>query len=337
MSEVNRVFTLAARPAGFPKESDFNLIEEPKTAPGSGEFLIRTKFMSVDPYMRGRMNAQHGYAESFEIGKAVYGGAVGEIIESNNDKFSAGGFVHGIWGWQDYHVSDGSNVRPVDPDLAPIQTSIGVLGMPGMSAYFGFLEICKPKPGDCTFVSGAAGAVGQIVGQIAKIHGCDPVVGSCGSDEKVEYLTQQGGYDAAFNYKTDTNYMAKVSELCPEGVDCYFDNVGGDLTDAVFANLAQFARVSICGVISQYNLEQPEMGPRGTYAMLLIRQASAQGFLVPQFGTRFPEGIRQMAEWIKEGKITYREDIMDGLENTPKAFIRMLNGENKGKQLVKVS
>ena len=337
MPEVNRVFTLAARPVGFPKESDFKLIEESMPAPGDGEFLIQNRYLSVDPYMRGRMNEARGYADPFQIGEAIYGGAVGEIIESNNNNFKVGGIVHGRWGWQDYAVSDGKGVQPVDPDLGPIQTSIGVLGMPGMTAYFGFLEICKPKPGDCAFISGAAGAVGQLVGQIAKIKGCSPVVGSCGSDEKVEYLIKECGYDAAFNYKTDTDYLAKVLELCPNGVNCYFDNVGGELTDAVFANLAQFARVSLCGAISQYNLKKPEMGPRGTYTMLLIRQSSAQGFLVPQFASKFPEGIQQMAQWIKGGKLTYREDIMDGLENTPKAFIRMLNGENKGKQLVKVS
>ena len=337
MSEINRVLTLAARPVGFPKESDFNLIEEPTPKPADGQLLIKTRFVSVDPYMRGRMNEQRSYAEPFEIGKPIYGGAVGEIVESNNDRFPVGGFVHGMWGWQDYHVSDGSDVYPVDPDLAPIQTAISVLGLTGMTAYFGFLEICKPKPGDCAFVSGAAGAVGQIVGQIAKIKGCSPVVGSCGSDEKVEFLVNEFGYDAAFNYKTDTDYPAKVHELCPDGVDCYFDNVGGVLTDAVFANLASFARVSICGNISQYNLEKPEMGPRTSYMALLVHQVSAQGFLVPQFGAQFPQGIQQMAQWIKEGKITYREDIMDGLENTPKAFIRMLKGENKGKQLVKVS
>ena len=337
MSEVNRVITLAARPVGFPKETDFKLIEETKPAPGDGQFLVRTKFVSVDPYMRGRMNEQRAYADPFEIGEGIYGGAVGEIVESNNDTFEVGGFVHGMWGWRDYAVCEGSEVYPVNPDIAPIQTSIGVLGMPGVTAYFGFLEICKPKPGDCAFVSGAAGAVGQLVGQIAKIKGCSPVVGSCGSDEKVEYLLENCGYDAAFNYKTDTDYLAKVRELCPEGVDCYFDNVGGALTDAVFANLSPFARVSICGMISQYNLAQPEMGPRTSYMMMLTRQVSAQGFLVPQFGARFPEGIKQMAQWIKEGELTYREDIVEGLENTPKAFIRMLNGENKGKQLVQVS
>ena len=337
MSEVNRVITLAARPVGFPRETDFKLIEEPKPAPGDGQFLIRTRFVSVDPYMRGRMNEQRGYADPFEIGEGINGGAVGEIVESNHDRLKVGCFVHGMWGWQDYAVCEGSEVYPVDPDLAPIQTSIGVLGMPGMTAYFGFLKICKPKPGDCAFISGAAGAVGQLVGQIAKLQGCSPVAGSCGSDEKVEYLLEECGYDAAFNYKTDTDYLAKVRELCPKGIDCYFDNVGGDLTDAVFANLAQFARVSICGMISQYNLEKPELGPRASYMMLLIRQVSAQGFLVPQFGGKFPQGIQQMAKWLNEGKLTYREDIVDGLENTPEAFIRMLNGENRGKQLVRVS
>ena len=305
--------------------------------PGDGQFLIRTRFVSVDPYMRGRMNEQRSYADPFEIGKGIYGGAVGEIVESNNDDFKVGRFVHGMWGWRDYALSEGGDVYPVDPDVAPIQTAISVLGLTGMTAYFGFLEICKPKPGDCAFVSGAAGAVGQLVGQIAKIKGCSPVVGSCGSDEKVEYLLDACGYDAVFNYKTDMDYLAKVRELCPEGVDCYFDNVGGDLTDAVFANLAQFARVSVCGMISQYNLEKTEMGPRSSYMMLLIRQASAQGFLLPQFLGKFPQGIPQMAQWIQEGQLAYREDIMEGLENTPKAFIRMLNGENKGKQLVQVS
>jgi NADPH-dependent curcumin reductase CurA len=337
MSKLNRVLTLAARPIGFPKESDFNLIEEPAPTPGDGQFLIKTRFVSVDPYMRGRMNAERSYADPFEVGKPISGGSVGEIIESNNNRFKVGDFVHGMWGWQDYAVSNGGDVYPVDPDLAPIQTSIGVLGMPGMTAYFGFLEICKPKPGDTAFISGAAGAVGQLVGQIAKIKGCSPVVGSCGSDEKVEFLIKDCGYDAAFNYKTDTDYPAKIREFFPNGVDCYFDNVGGGLTDAVFANLAQFAQVSICGMISQYNLEKPEMGPRASYGALLIREASVRGFLVPQFGAQFPQGIWQMAEWIKEGRITYREDIVEGLENTPRAFIRMLNGENRGKQLIKVS
>ena len=336
MSEICRTLTLAARPVGFPKESDFALIEQPTPEPADGQLLIKTHYVSVDPYMRGRMNAQRSYAAPFEIGKPIYGGGVGEVIESNNDRFAVGGFVQGMWGWQDYALSDGSDLNPIDPDLAPIQTFLSVLGLTGLTAYFGFLEICKPEPGDAVFISGAAGAVGQIVGQIAKIKGCSPVVGSCGSDEKVEFLLNDCGYDAAFNYKTDSDYAAKIPELFPDGVDCYFDNVGGELTDAVFANLAQFARVSICGMISQYNLEKPAMGPRSSYMALLVKQASAQGFLFPQFGAQLPEGVQQMAQWLDEGKIAYREDIMDGLENTPKAFIRMLNGENKGKQLVRV-
>jgi len=337
MSELNRVLTLAARPVGFPKESDFKLIEKPTPTPDGGQFLIKTRFVSVDPYMRGRMNAQRSYANPFEIGEPISGGAVGEIIKSKNNHFKVGSFVHGMWGWQSYAVSNGDDVYPVDPDLAPIQTSISVLGMTGMTAYFGFLEICKPEPGDSVFISGAAGAVGQLVGQIAKIKGCSRVIGSCGSDEKAEFLIKECGYDDVFNYKTNTNYMAQIRKLFPNGINCYFDNVGGELTDAVFANLAQFARVSVCGMISQYNLENPEMGPRASYMALLVREASARGFLIPQFGAQFPEGIRQMAAWIKEGRITYREDVVEGIEKTPAAFIRMLNGENKGKQLVKVS
>lgn len=336
MPTTNRQIQLAARPTGFPKESDFKLAETNAPQAKNGEVLIRTRFVSVDPYMRGRMNEARAYAEPFQIDQVIYGGAVGEVVESNNGKLKVGDIVHGMWGWQDYYATKGDDVYPVDPNLAPISTSLGVLGMPGLTAYFGFLDICEPKEGETVYVSGAAGAVGQLVGQIAKIKGCR-AVGSAGTDEKIEFLTDECGYDGAFNYKKDTDYVSKIRELCPKGIDCYFDNVGGEMTDAVFLNLNSFARISICGVISQYNLEKPEMGPRSTYTMLLIRQARAQGFLVFQFADRYPEGIKQMAQWIQEGKIRYREDIVDGLENTPKAFIRMLNGENKGKQLVRVS
>lgn len=335
MTDVNRVITLAAHPEGMPKESDFNLIEEAVPDLEDGQILIRTKWLSVDPYMRGRMSGVRTYVDPFEIGKVIQGGSVGEIVTSKHPNFNFGEVVHGMWGWQDYYVSDGSDVQKLDPNLAPVQTALYVLGMPGMTAYFGLLDICDPQPGETVFVSGAAGAVGSLVGQIAKIRGCR-AVGSAGTDEKVRFLTEECGYDAAFNYKTEKDYLAKINELCPKGVDCYFDNVGGAMTDAVFANLAQFGRVSLCGVISQYNLEEPEMGPRSTYSMLLIRQAKAQGFIVTQFQNRFPEGIKQMAQWLKEGKLMYREDVMEGLENTPMAFISMLQGKNVGKQLVKV-
>jgi hypothetical protein len=338
MPDTNRVITLAAHPVGFPKDSDFTLTQQPVPTMADGQFLIRTQYLSVDPYMRGRMTGIKSYAEPFHIGQPIPGGAVGEVTQSNHPDFPTGTHVLGMWGWKDYHLSDGTGVQKINPHLAPVSTALGILGMPGMTAYFGYTEICQPKSGDTTFVSGAAGAVGAIVGQIAKIKGCR-VVGSAGTDEKVDYLTSECGYDDAFNYKTThtKDWPAKIRELCPDGINCYFDNVGGDMTDAVFMNLANFARVSICGFISQYNLEKPEMGPRTTYATLLVKQVRAEGFVVTRFQDRFPEGIVQMAAWLKEGKLTYREDILDGLENTPKAFMRMLRGENKGKQLVKVS
>lgn len=335
MSNVNRVYTLASRPVGFPKESDFELIEQPIPEPGDGEFQIRTQYLSVDPYMRGRMNDAKSYAEPYQIGQAVYGGSVGVVTKSNHPDYAEGDSVLGMWGWMDYSVSNGEGITKLNPELAPVTTALGILGMPGMTAYFGFLDICEPKEGDQVFVSGAAGAVGEIVGQIAKIKGCH-VVGSAGTDEKVERIKAECGFDDAFNYKTETDYMTALKTRFPKGINCYFDNVGGEMTDAVLMNLANFARISICGAISQYNVEQIGTGPR-LLTMLLITQSRAEGFIVTRFQDRFPEGMQQMAGWLKDGKLKYREDVMDGLENTPKAFIRMLNGENKGKQLVKVS
>ncbi|PCJ56044.1 MAG: NADP-dependent oxidoreductase [Candidatus Hydrogenedentota bacterium] len=335
MSDINRIITLAARPIGFPKESDFKQIKESIPTPGENDVLIRTRYLSVDPYMRGRMNDVKSYAPPFQIGRAIDGGAVGEVVQSNNAKYAEGDIVQGNWGWMDYCLSDGAGLNKLDTSLAPMTTALGILGMPGMTAYFGFLDICDPQEGQDVFVSGAAGAVGEIVGQIAKLKGCR-VVGSAGSDEKVQRLLDEAGYDAAFNYKNESEYVSTLRSLFPKGINCYFDNVGGAMTDAVLLNLAPFARISICGAISQYNLEKPEMGPR-LLTMLLVTQSRAEGFIVSKFAHRFPEGITQMAQWMKEGKLTYREDVMEGLENTPKAFIRMLNGENKGKQLVEVS
>jgi NADPH:quinone reductase len=335
MSEVNRVLNLAARPVGFPKESDFELVETPMPTAGENEFLIRTTYLTVDPYMRGRMNDAKSYAEPFQIGKPIQGGSVGIVTQSNHPDYAEGDNVLGFWGWMDYAVSNGEGINKLNPKLAPVTTALGILGMPGMTAYFGFLDLCQPKEGDQVFVSGAAGAVGEIVGQLAKLKGCR-VVGSVGTDEKVERLISEAGYDAAFNYKTDTDYPSILRGHFPKGINCYFDNVGGAMTDAVLINLSNFARISICGAISQYNLKEPELAPRH-WINLLPTQSRAEGFIVSRFAERFPEGIQQMGQWLGEGKLTYREDIMDGLENTPKAFIRMLNGENKGKQLVKLS
>ncbi|HEY6357934.1 MAG TPA: NADP-dependent oxidoreductase, partial [Vicinamibacterales bacterium] len=232
-------------------------------------------------------------------------------------------------------VSDGRGLQKLDPGLAPVSAALGVLGMPGMTAYFGFLDICQPKPGETVVVSGAAGAVGSLVGQIAKIKGCR-AVGIAGTDDKVAWLTGEIGFDAAFNYKTTPNYVARLKELCPKGVDCYFDNVGGAVTDAVLPLLNVFARISICGQISQYNATKPELGVR-PFIYMLGKQVRAEGFIVSRWVDRTSEGVAQMAQWIKEGKLKYREDIVNGFENAPRALIGVLSGDNTGKMLVKFS
>ncbi len=332
---INRKFTLASRPVGMPKESDFKLVESPLLAPNPGELVARSLFISVDPYMRGRMNDAKSYAAPVEIGGVMVGGVVGQVIQSNHSKFAVGDIVQGEFGWQEYAISNGSGVRKVDPKIAPISTALGILGMPGLTAYFGLLEIGQPKAGETVVVSGAAGAVGSIVGQIAKIKGCR-TVGIAGSDAKVRYLLDEVGFDGAFNYKTSGNYFERLKELCPKGIDVYFDNVGGAITDAVIGLLNVRARMSICGQISQYNLEKPELGPRWLWA-LIVKQARAEGFLVFQFADRYQKGIEEMAGWIRQGKLKYKEDIVVGFENLPRAFIGMLQGDNTGKRLVKVA
>jgi hypothetical protein len=333
MPATLRQFRLAARPVGLPKESDFNLVESPIPALRSNEVLVKTLYLSVDPYMRGRITGIRTYADPVNIGDVMVGGAVGEIIESNSTGLQPGDFVAGYWGWQDHAVASASWLQKLDPRLAPISTALGVLGMPGMTAYFGFLDLCQPKAGETVVVSGAAGAVGSLVGQIAKIQGCR-VIGIAGDDDKIAHIVADLGFDGAFNYKTTTDYVAKLKELCPSGIDCYFDNVGGVISDAVFVLLNPFGRVSVCGQISQYNLQHPEPGPR-LLSQILVKQLKVQGFIVTRFQERWPQGIAQMARWIQEGKLRYREDIVMGFENTPRAFIDMLEGKNTGKMLVK--
>jgi NADPH:quinone reductase len=332
---INRQFLLAARPVGMPKESDFRLVEAPIPALAEGQLLLRTKFLSIDPYMRGRMNGIRTYADPVDIGQLMVGGTVGEVLESRHPQLRAGDAVSGYWGWQEFTVSDGKGLQKLDPAAAPISTALGVLGMPGMTAYFGFLDICRPQPGETVVVSGAAGAVGSLVGQIAKIKGCR-AVGIAGTDSKVAWLTGQLGFDAASNYKSTDNYVAKLKELCPNGIDCYFDNVGGPVTDAVLPLLNVRARISICGQISQYNSAKPELGVR-PYVFLLTKQARAEGFIITQFAERFGEGLPQMAQWLKEGKLKHREHIIEGFENAPRALIGVLSGENTGKMLIALS
>ena len=332
---VNRQWLLVNRPPGWPSESDFQLVESPVPDPGPDEFLVRNAWVSVDPYMRGRMRDVKSYAPPAVLGAVMDGESVGRVAASNHPGFAEGDIVVGRFGWQDCALSGGQEVRRVDPSLAPISTAVGVLGMPGMTAYFGFQEVCQPRAGETVLVSGAAGAVGSLVGQIAKIRGCR-AVGIAGSDEKVAWITGELGFDAGFNYKTTEDTGAKIAELCPDGVDCYFDNVSGPISDAVFPLLNTFGRVAVCGQIALTNLEKPEPGPR-LLGNMLRQQLKVQGFLVFNFLDRYPEGLQAMAQWIGEGRITYRETVVEGLENTPGAFIAMMRGENIGKQVVHIA
>jgi NADPH:quinone reductase len=331
---VNRQFKLAAIPVGYPKESDFSLASSPMPSLSDGQVLVKSAYLSVDPYMRGRITGIRTYADPVLVGDVMQGGTVGQIVESKAAGFTAGDYVTGMWGWQEFAAADAKTLMKLDPKLGPVSTALGVLGMPGMTAYFGFLEICQPKPGETVLVSGAAGAVGSLVGQIAKIKGCR-AVGIAGTDDKVAWMTKELGFDAAFNYKTTSDYMAKLKELCPKGIDCYFDNVGGAITDAVFPLMNVYGRMSICGQISQYNLEKPEPGPR-ILGYVLVKQIKVEGFIVFRWMNRYQEGIAQMAQWLGEGKLKHREEVVDGFENTVKAFIGMLKGDNTGKMLVKV-
>ncbi|MDQ6760182.1 MAG: NADP-dependent oxidoreductase [Acidobacteriota bacterium] len=333
LPSVNRQFTLAAKPIGMPKESDFRLVEAPMPELKDGQVLLKTLYMSVDPYMRGRITGIRTYADPILVGDVMLGGSVGQVIESKSSAFQPGDFAVGFWGWREYGAESAKSLQKLNPAMAPVSLALGLLGMPGMTAYFGFLDLCNPKQGETVLVSGAAGAVGSVVGQIAKIKECR-TVGIAGGDDKIAYLKDLG-FDAAFNYKRTEDYTAKLKELCPKGIDCYFDNVGGSISDAVFPLLNNFARVSICGQISQYNLEKPEPGPR-LLSYILVKQARVEGFIVTRFASRFREGFEQMAKWLSEGKLKYHEQIVEGFENTPKAFIGMLQGENTGKMLVKV-
>lgn len=335
MSNLNRQFVLASRPVGLPKESDFKLIETPLPDLKDGEVLVRTLYLSVDPYMRGRISGMRSYAAPVEIGQVMVGGGIARVVESKNPGFAPGDVVDIYMGWQEYAISNGRGLRKLDASIAPVSTGLGVLGMTGLTAYFGLLDVCDPKPGETVVVSGAAGAVGSVVGQIAKIKGCR-AVGIAGGDDKVAWILSECGYDAAFNYKTTENYPAKLKELCPNGIDVYFDNVGGAITDAVFGQLNVGARISICGQISQYNNTKVEMGPR-LFGALIVARAKVQGFLVSDYASRFGPALAEMAGWLKAGKLKYREDIVEGFENLPKAFIGLFEGENIGKRLVKVA
>ena len=332
--ETNRQWTLASRPDGFPKESDFSLVDTPIPAPQHEEVLVKVEYLSLDPYMRGRMNDGKSYAAGVPIGGVMQGESVGRVIESKSGSIAVGDHVTVRSGWQEYAVAHSTAVRRVDASVAPISTSLGVLGMPGLTAYFGTLEVLAPKAGDTFVVSAASGAVGGVVGQIAKVNGCR-VIGTAGSDEKTSYIVAELGFDAAINYKTE-NVAERLRELCPDGIDCYFDNVGGETTDAVLDNLAFGARIAICGQISQYNASGPVMGPRNLRALLVAR-AKMQGFLVSDFSIKFPQARARLTKWVQDGSIKFKEDVVDGFEEMPRAFIGMLHGANFGKLLIRAN
>jgi hypothetical protein len=335
MSSVNHQITLVSPPVGIPKESDFRMIEGPIPRAGAGEALVRALYLSVDPYLRQRLNGRAIIARGTQPGDVVIGGVVGQVIESNDPRVAKDDIVEGMLGWQEYAVAPAKSLRKLDPGAAPITTALYVLGLPGLTAYFGLLDICRPQPGESVVVSGAAGAVGSIVGQIAKIKRCR-AIGLVGSNDKVRFLTRDLGFDGAVNYREEADYALRLRELCPNGIDVYFDNIGGRVTDEVMRLLNTKARVAVCDQLAQYNHDESEVGPRWL-GQLVMKQAKVEGFVVQQFSERFEEALRQLSSWLRERKIKHHEDIVEGLENAPKALISMLEGQFIGKQLVRVA
>lgn len=335
MATVNRQITLAARPEGLPKVSDFELVFAPIPTPAPGEVLVRALYLSLDPGIRSRMGPEKAPVRPLALGEVICGGAVSLVINSGDPTLVVGDVVEGMVGWQEYAALEVGLLRKIDPDLAPISTALGVLGLPGLTALFGLLEICTPQRGETAVVSGAAGGVGMVVGQIAKLKGCR-VVGVTGTDAKVSWLIDELGFDAAFNCKTAAHCDRHLHELCPDGIDVYFDSVGGEVTDAVVRQLNPRARISVCGQLSQYDPEQALTGPRWL-SQLVIKEAKVQGFLVSTYAERFAAGRLQLGRWLKQGKLRYREDVALGIESAPQAFIGMLQGRSEGKQLVQMS
>ena len=330
--KTNRRVTLAQRPSGFPQDSDFALDEVEVGERGAEEVLVRVLWVSVDPYQRGRMSQARSYAKSLEVGDVITSQSLGEVVESGDGRFSPGDLVVGQLGWQEYAVARGGSLRRVPDVLDPPTLALHVVGATGMTAYFGLLDVGQPKPGDTVVVSGAAGAVGHVAGQIAKLAGCR-AVGIAGGEEKCTDCTLYG-YDAAVDYK-DEGFRESLKGACPEGVDVYFDNVGGDVSAAVHRRLNIGARIVICGQISQYNLDRPD--PTFDPRLLIVYRARMEGFLINDYAHRFDEAGARLGRWVAEGKIRWREDVTDGLENAPATFMGMLRGENRGKALVKVA
>lgn len=329
----NKEIRLASRPTGMPTLDNFQTVDTEVPQLHDGEVLVRSLYISVDPYLRGRMREGRSYVAPFELGQVITSGVIGEVVDSKAPEFAPGDLVTSMLHWRLYNVAKAGELRKIDPRVAPVTTALGVLGMPGLTAYFGLLDIGQPKEGETVVVSGAAGAVGMTVCQIAKIKGCR-VVGIAGSDDKNKYLTAEMGVDAAVNYK-DPNWKEALKEACPKRVDVYFDNVGGEISDAVMSLISRAARISLCGAISLYNLDKMDVGPRLQPA-LIVNSAMMKGFIITDYTPRFVEGVMNLAQWLGSGKLKYAETIVEGFENTPQAFIGLFSGDNLGKQIVKI-
>jgi NADPH-dependent curcumin reductase CurA len=334
MTAVNRKIVLHRRPVGEPRLDDFELVESPVPSPRDGEILTRTIYLSLDPYMRGRMNEGRSYTGGMnpELGDVMVGGTVSEVVESRNAAYAPGDVVAGFNGWQSHGVTKGAGLRKLDPQEAPVSTALGVLGMPGLTAYVGLLDIGRPQPDETVVVSAASGAVGSVVGQLAKLKGCR-AVGVAGSAAKCEYVVRELGFDACVNYK-DADFFERLQAACPNGIDVYFENVGGAVLAAVLRLVNVRARIPLCGLIAQYNATGPVSGP--DWRPLLTGRVLVQGFIVSDHQDRMANFLAECGQWYREGRLKYREDLVQGLEAAPRAFIGMLRGENFGKLVVKL-
>ena len=337
-TRTNRRIALADRPRGEPKPSDFATVDDPVPSPGDGEMLLRTVYLSLDPYMRGRMNDVKSYVPPIRIGETMEGGTVSVVEASRNPKFSVGDIVFGYTGWQEYSISNGKGMRTVDPAIAPVSTALGILGMPGLTGYVGLLDLGQPKEGETVVVSAATGAVGSLVGQIAKLKGCR-VVGVAGAEAKCRYAVDALGLDACVSHR-EGDLRGALAEACPDGIDVYYENVGGRVFDAVIGLMNVHGRIPVCGGIAHYNDTGPPSGPdrlAGAMRVILTRRLTVRGFIIFDHHHRIPDFTRDVSGWLREGTIVYREDVVGGIDSAVGAFLGLLRGENFGKLVVKVS
>lgn len=331
---MNKTILLNNRPKGTPQNSDFKMEDTEKPKVKNGEVLLKAKYVSVDPYLRGRMRDEKSYIEPFQLNEPIQSAIVAEVLESKNDSYKEGEFLTGMMEWKEYQTSDGKDLRKVDGAQVPLSAYLGILGMTGLTAYFGLLDVGKPEKGETLLISGAAGAVGSVVGQIGKLKGCR-VIGIAGTDEKVKMLKEKFGFDAAINYEQTDDMSKAIKEAAPDGVDLYFDNVGGYTLDAAMENMNKSGRVVHCGAISLYNKTEQPTGPR-LETKIVKKSLRLQGFLVFNYEDQFGEGVQQLSEWLKEGKLQHEETIVEGFDQIPQAFIDLFYGKNKGKMVVKV-